>query len=105
MFQARSSMIAPLLRIVSVLGVVLLASYAYVTLRGPRGIPALLEKQRQIEQLEQRNTALARDIERQREHIRRLAENPAQVELEIRERLKLVHPGEKIFITGEPDKK
>jgi len=98
-------MIAPLLRIVSVLGVVLLASYAYVTLRGPRGIPALLEKQRQIEQLEQRNTALARDIERQREHIRRLAENPAQQELEIRERLKLVHPGEKIFITGEPDKK
>jgi len=98
-------MIAPLLRIVSVLGVVLLASYAYVTLRGPRGIPALLEKQRQIEQLEQHNTVLARDIERQREHIRRLAENPAQVELEIRERLKLVHPGEKIFITGEPDKK
>jgi cell division protein FtsB len=105
MFQARSSMIAPLPRIVSVLGVVLLASYAYVTLRGPRGIPALLEKQRQIEQLEQHNTVLARDIERQREHIRRLAENPAQVELEIRERLKLVHPGEKIFITGEPDKK
>jgi cell division protein FtsB len=98
-------MIAPLLRIVSVLGVVLLASYAYVTLRGPRGIPALLEKQRQIEQLEERNTVLARDIERQREHIRRLAENPAQQELEIRERLKLVHPGEKIFITGEPDKK
>lgn len=98
-------MIAPLLRIVSVLGVVLLASYAYVTLRGPRGIPALLEKQQQIEQLEERNTALARGIERQREHIRRLAENPAQQELEIRERLKLVHPGEKIFITGEPDKK
>ena len=98
-------MIAPLLRIVSVLGVVLLASYAYVTLRGPRGIPALLEKQRQIEQLERRNTMLARDIERQREHIRRLAESPAQQELEIRERLKLVRPGEKIFITGEPDKK
>jgi cell division protein FtsB len=98
-------MIAPLLRIVSVLGVVLLASYAYVTLRGPRGIPALVEKQRQIEQLEERNTVLARDIERQREHIRRLAENPAQQELEIRERLKLVHPGEKIFITGEADKK
>ena len=96
---------APLLRIVTLLGVVLLAGYSYLTLRGPRGIPALLDKQRQIEQLEQRNTGLAREIERQREHIRRLADNPAEQELEIRDRLKLVHPGEKIFITGEPDRK
>ena len=96
---------APLLRILSVLGVALVASYAYIALRGPRGIPALLEKERQIRQMEQRNTGLAREIERQREHIKRLAENPAEQELEIRERLKLVHPGEKIFITGEPDQK
>lgn len=94
----------PVLRMVTMLGVVLFASYAYVTLRGPRGISALIEKQRQIEQMEQRNTVLARDNERQREEIRRLRENPAEQELRIREHLKLVHPGEKIFITGEPGK-
>jgi cell division protein FtsB len=66
---------------------------------------ALIEKERTVGRMEQRNAELAREIERKREHIKRLAENPTEQELEIRERLKLVHPGEKIFITGEPDKK
>jgi cell division protein FtsB len=74
-------------------------------LRGPKGIPALIAKQHQIEQAEKQNADLARQIERQREHIQRLANSPADQELEIRERLKLVHPGEKVFITGQPDKK
>ena len=81
------------------------ASYAMVTLRGPRGIRALMEKQTQIQELEKRNGSLAKDIERKREHIKRLGDSPAQQELEIRERLKLVHPGEKVYITGEPEKK
>ena len=81
------------------------ASYALVTLRGPKGVSALLEKQRQIRVIEQQNADLAKDVERRREHIGRLQDSPAQQELEIRDRLKLVHPGEKVFITGEPDKK
>ena len=48
---------------------------------------------------------MAREIEQKREHIRRLAENPAEQEKEIRQRLKLVHPGERIYIVGEPEKK
>ena len=61
-----------------------------------------LAAQREVNQkLEQRNAGLAQQIERKREHIRRLAENPAEQELEIRERLKLVHPNEKIYILGE----
>lgn len=73
-------------------------SYAFVTLRGPKGIPALIAKQHQIEQLEKRNAALANENERLREHIQRLADNPTQQELEIRQRLKLVRPGEKVYL-------
>ena len=73
-------------------------SYAFFTLRGPKGIPALLQKQHQIEEIEKRNAALAQENERTREHIHRLSDNPAEQELEIRQRLKLVHPGEKVYI-------
>jgi cell division protein FtsB len=79
------------------------AGYAFVTLTGPHGIHALMEKQRLIQELQKRNAAEAQRIERIREHIKRLDDNPAEQELEIRERLKLVHPDEKVFITGEPD--
>jgi len=94
----------PLLRIAYLAALLLVSGYALMTLRGPRGIPALIAKQHQIAEGEQRNAALARDIERQREHIQRLADSPNEQELEIRGRLKLVHPDEKVFITGQPDK-
>ena len=92
------------LRITYVAAFLLVAGYAVMTLRGPKGVPALVQREHEIEQAEKRNADLARDIERQREHIKRLADSPAEQELEIRERLKLVHPGEKVFITGQPDK-
>jgi cell division protein FtsB len=72
--------------------------YAVVTLRGPKGIPSLVAKRQQIDQLEKRNAMLAQENERLREHIQRLADNPAQQELEIRQRLKLVKPGEKVYL-------
>jgi len=73
-------------------------AYAVITLRGPKGIAALMARRQQIEQLEKRNTVLAQENERLREHIQRLADNPAQQELEIRQRLKLVKPGEKVYL-------
>jgi cell division protein FtsB len=96
---------APLARIAYLAAFLSVAGYAVITLRGPHGIPALLERQRQIQEMQQRNAKLDREIERMREHIKRLTENPAQQELEIRERLKLVKPGEKVYITGEPPKR
>ena len=89
---------APLFRLASVLTVLFVASYAVITLRGPRGLGAYLEKQHQIHELEKRNAALAQEIERKRERIQRLMNDPAEQELEIRERLKLVHPKDKVFI-------
>ena len=96
---------APLTRLVYIMAFLMVVSYAFFTLRGPLGIPGLLEKQRQIQEMEKRNGALARDIEQKLEHIKRLTDNPSEQELEIRQRLKLVHPGEKIYIVGEPEKK
>ncbi|MBV9507003.1 MAG: septum formation initiator family protein [Acidobacteriia bacterium] len=75
-----------------------LLGYALVTLRGPKGVTGFLAKQRQIEQMEKRNAVLAQENERLREHIARLANSPAQQELEIRQRFKLVHPGDRVFI-------
>jgi cell division protein FtsB len=73
-------------------------TYAFIALRGPKGIPGLLAKQQQIRAMEKRNALLAEQNERMREHIERLANSPSEQELEIRERLKLVHPGEKVYL-------
>ncbi len=85
-------------RYIYVLAFLVVASYAIFTLRGPTGIPGLIEKLRQIELLDRRNAALAQEIERKREHIQRLTNNPAEQELEIRQRLKLVRPDEKVYV-------
>jgi cell division protein FtsB len=94
----------PFQRVTYLVAFLLVAGYALMTLRGPRGIPALIAKQHQIEEAEKRNAALAREIERQHEYIERITHSAAEQELKIRERLKLVHPDEKVFITGPPDK-
>jgi len=88
-----------------VIAVLLVSSYAFISLRGPKGLQAIEDKRTQIRELEKRNAAIALEIERKREHIRRLMNNPAEQELEIRERLKLVRPNEKVYIIGEPAKK
>ena len=92
-------------RFAFVFALLAVVGYAFVTLRGPRGIPALLEKNRQIEAMEMHNAALAQEVERKRVRVKRLSDNPSEQELEIRQRLKLVHPGEKVYIFGDPARK
>jgi cell division protein FtsB len=96
---------ASLSRFAYAIAVLLVVSYAFFALRGPKGLAGLSEKREQIRELEKRNEDLVKEIERKREHIRRLNENPAEQELEIRERLKLVRPNEKVYIIGNPAKK
>lgn len=88
-------------RYVYIFAFLVVAGYAIVTLRGPTGVPGLWEKRRQIELLEKRNAALALENDRKREHIRRLSNNPAEQELEIRQRLKLVRPDEKVYVLSK----
>jgi cell division protein FtsB len=96
---------ASITRYAYAVALLMVAAYAFVTLRGPQGLHAVFDKQAEIQQMEKRNADLAKEIERRREHIKRLSDNTAEQELEIRERLKLVHPGEKIYIIGNPAKK
>ena len=93
---------SPLARFAYVTAFLVMAVYAFVTLRGPQGIPAVVQKRQLVEQMEQRNQALNQEIERKKAHIRRLGNDPAEQELEIRERYKLVHPNDKVYIIGQP---
>jgi len=72
--------------------------YAFIALQGPNGIPGLLEKRRQVKELELVNQKLHREIEEKQDRIKRLEQNPADQEFEIRQRLKLAKPDEKIYI-------
>jgi cell division protein FtsB len=78
--------------------------YVFLILRGPHGIPAVLEKRRQIRALQEQNADLARENKLKRGRIQQLANNPAEQELEIRKRLKLARPGETVFIIPEQPK-
>ncbi len=78
--------------------------YAFVVLRGENGIPGLLTKRRQVQEFEQVNQKLAREIEQKKDRIQRLTDNPTEQEYEIRQRLKLAKPGEKIYILDDKKK-
>ncbi|HVW83244.1 MAG TPA: septum formation initiator family protein [Bryobacteraceae bacterium] len=78
--------------------------YAFIVLRGPNGIPGLLEKRRQVQEYEQMNQKLIRQIAEKQQRIQRLEGNPAEQEYEIRQRLKLARPGEKIYILDDSKK-
>ena len=82
---------------------VFLVAVGYAFFAFPQGMHAWQEKQRQIQAMEKRNDSLAKQVERQKEYINRLQNNVAAQELEIRKRLKLLHPEEKLYITGDPD--
>jgi cell division protein FtsB len=104
-FQDASSMKAPYGRTAYIVVFLLAAAYVAATLGGPKGIPAVLARQKQVQRLEERNAQLAREIERKRDHILRLQRDVNELEIDIRDRYKLVQPGDTVFITGRPDKK
>ena len=73
-------------------------SYAFVVLRGENGIPGLLAKRHEVQLLEESNQKLSRELDLKKGRIQRLQDNPTEQDYEIRQRLKLARPGEKIFI-------
>jgi cell division protein FtsB len=82
----------------------LMLVYGLVALRGPQGIPALLDKRREARQLEEQNAAMAVEIERRKDRIQRLEQNTTEQEMEIRKQLKLLRPGETTFILPDGPK-
>jgi cell division protein FtsB len=78
--------------------------YVYLAMNGPHGIPALLEKRRQIRAMQEENADLKREIQQKRERIDRLRDNPEEQEMEIRRRLKLQKPEEMDFYLPDAPK-
>ncbi len=83
--------------------VVLAIAYGWVFFRGPQGFQTLLEKRREIRELEYRNDEARRENERRNEKIHRLEESRSEQDMEIRKQLKLQKPGETTFILPESE--
>ncbi len=96
---------SPLRQYAYALVLLVLATYAYVTLRGPRGLHALFEKRSQIQQLQKSNADLTQENARKRDRNQRLENNASAQEIVVRERLKRARPNEKVFVFADPDKK
>jgi len=83
--------------------VILASAYGWVFLRGPQGFQTLIEKGREIRELEERNANIRRENERRKDRIRRLEGSRSEQEMEIRKQLKLQRPGETTFILPESE--
>jgi cell division protein FtsB len=94
-----------LIRRIAVLIVfVLIGVYGYLSLRGPQGVPALMDKWQEIRRLEEENANLQRENDYRRDRIKKLQDSPSEQELEIRKQLKLLRPGETSFILPDQPK-
>jgi len=82
----------------------LIVGYAYVVLRGPQGIPVLLEKRQMIRDMQERNATLERENQYRRERIQKLSHSSAEQEMEIRKQLHMLRQGETSFILPEAPK-
>ena len=79
-------------------------AYAWIAVSGPQGLQTLLEKRREIRELQEQNATLTREIEHRRDRIRRLEGSRSEQEMEIRKQLKLQRPGETTFILPDAPK-
>ena len=86
------------------IGITLAIVYGWITLRGPQGFDALVEKHREVRELEEQNAAQAHENELRKERIQRLEHSHSEQEMEIRKNLKLLRPGETTFILPDAPK-
>ena len=94
----------PLRTILYTTALILAGCYVLFSFRGPGGIPAVLEKGRQIRELQEQNANLRREIEVKRERIRGLSEDRSQVELEVRRQLRLLKKNETSYVLQDQKK-
>lgn len=95
----------PVVRTLTFTIVLILAGVCvFFILRGPQGIPAVLDKRRQIRDLQEQNARLEKENREKRERIRKLREDRSELELEIRKRHKLLKENETTFILQDQSK-
>ena len=78
--------------------------YIWLALWGPQGVRALIEKHKEIRQLQEQNAVTSLENQRRAEHIRRLQNSRSEQEMEIRKQLKLQRPGETTFLLPDAPK-
>jgi cell division protein FtsB len=86
------------------LTVLAVMAYGVVALRGPNGITALAGKREMVRKMQEENASINAENKRRRERIELLKHDRAAQDLAIRERLKLLRPGETQFILPEAPK-
>ncbi len=84
---------------------ILASAYGWVFLRGPQGLETLIEKRREIRELQECNVNIKLENDRRKDRIKRLEESRSEQEMEIRKQLKLQRPGETTFILPESEQK
>jgi cell division protein FtsB len=92
-----------LLRNVAIAAAVLTGVYyAYTVLAGPHGFAAINASHTEVLKMEEENERLRLEVERHREFIQRLKNDPDLQDRIIRQRLEVQKPGETtIYDTGE----
>jgi len=95
----------PLRTILSTGALLLASGYLLFSFLGPDGIPMVLEKRRQVRELQGQNADIEREIKARKERIRRFAENPSEQDRRFREDLKLLKEGETTFVTQDEQPK
>lgn len=84
-----------------VCGLIALAAYASIMLRGPQGLAALEQKQNTVRQLEEQNANLAKEISERKTLIDKLQHDPNTQERFVRERTGKTRPGDTSFVVPE----
>jgi len=95
-------MMALLRQIGYIAAVALACFYAFVVLRGPNGIPAMIDRNHQVEKLEKEIHDLDAKIGDKRNFLEEVGKNPEVREREIRKHLNKVKPGETIIFLEDP---
>jgi cell division protein FtsB len=94
-------MLALLRQIGYVAAVAIACFYAFVVLRGPNGIPAMLDRTNQVEKLQKEIKELDTKIVDKQVFLNEVRKNPEVREREIRRHLNKVKPGETIIFLEE----
>jgi cell division protein FtsB len=87
----------PLRRLAYATAIVVVGAFAVLHLKGPNGLPDLIEKRRAIRVLEEQNKSLKADNERRRLRNHDLKSKPDAWDLEIRKRMEKLKKGETNF--------
>jgi len=76
----------------------LAGGYLLFSFLGPSGIPMVLEKRRQIRELQEQNSDLQRQIQESRDRIRSFQENAGERDRRVREDLRKLKKDETTFV-------